>query len=905
MTQKKKAIVASLSLIALILLLCVIFLFPNFDMSQEKNSSQTPYASAEEPMDTTGYWIDENRRASGFAGGSGTRADPYEIENAEQLAYLSWTVYSNNAHGGAVTVDGTISYFYSGIYFEQTADIDLSSYYWQPIGMGYNREGVSMFHWFSGNYDGNGYTISGLYTPSGTGNSFAHQGLFGYIYGRTNTNRASISNIGVIDSHVQGYDNCGGISGYAVYTNITDCYFSGQIDGGHYIGGITGYTYYITIERCYNTGNVNGDTDVGGIVGRGAYTNIYDCYNIGSVVGLSSNDGGIAGSAFSSSVIINCYNTGSVIGANQSVGGLIGSTTASSVYNSFNIGTVANSSQYIRNIGGLVGFSSSTISSCYYGGNCELTVGLGNTTIDTDGQVERLDDIATLAKTEAWYTDESLWNGSYPWEMGETWFIFETMNDGYPVLEIYFWIDIFDFDNYLLEGEGSESNPYLIQSEQDIAFLSWSVYNDQAYNNLSTTAGDIEYFYSGIYFKQTNNLNLEGCYWQPIGIAYTREGSSTQRYFSGNYDGGGYSISGVRTPTGTSNQYSNQGLFGYVYGVTIGSASFKNINVMDANIQGRDNLGVIAGTAQRAIIENCSSIGSVSSTEMYIGGVIGSGAYLTINECYNFCEVTNTNSSVSGGYIGGIIGSGGGTVTISNCYNYGSVSMTRQNIVSSGYNVGGIVGSLYSYPSSADMLNCYNFGTITSPNNNVGGVAGYIYGAVTVTGCFNMGIVNGYSCVGGIVGNVTRATIQSCFNSGDVNGESSSIGGVVGRTSQTTIADCGFEGDVTTESPDTSTLGALAGSVESGSSIENCYAISGMAEQNYAGGESDLVSNCVLIYRMENEEVKAYIGSDFSGFAWINGESCPMPKGLAWLGEIWEGSVTEQDLIDNGFVLAG
>lgn len=57
-----------------------------------------------------------------------------------------------------------------------------------------------------------------------------------------------------------------------------------------------------------------------------------------------------------------------------------------------------------------------------------------------------------------------------------------------PTNTNYYWTDTeaqnqlgVDFTNYTLSGSGSEEDPYLIQSETDLAFLSWTIYNDQVY----------------------------------------------------------------------------------------------------------------------------------------------------------------------------------------------------------------------------------------------------------------------------------------------------------------------------------------------------------------------------------------------------------------------------------------
>ena len=98
---------------------------------------------------------------------------------------------------------------------------------------------------------------------------------------------------------VYGYDNLGGIAGYA-NDAVVECGFEGYVHGNSIIGGITGIGY---CERCYAKGIVEGDDHVGGISGTSGCT---DCYFIGL---LGSNDGfggGISGAGIPVK-IVNCY----------------------------------------------------------------------------------------------------------------------------------------------------------------------------------------------------------------------------------------------------------------------------------------------------------------------------------------------------------------------------------------------------------------------------------------------------------------------------------------------------------------------------------------------------------------------------------------------------------------------
>ena len=725
--------------------------------------------------------------------GKGTKENPYLISTAEELAGLSYMVYT-----GSVPVTSTYHY-YSGVYFKQTADIDLSAHYWQPIGIYYDRNGNYSHHYFSGNYDGDGYTISGIVTPMGTTNGYSYQGLFGYVSGESSTNQAEIKNVGVINSSVQGYSYIGEIAGGASNLVITNCYNTGNVTGSNYVGGIVGYaSSYATITNCYNTGSVtvtgSGDR-VGGIVGYG-YPLITNCYNTGSVTG-SSRVGGIVGS--SSSTITNCYNTGSVTGSNY-VGGITGYLSGSSnMSNCYNLGEISGSS-YVggligygyaygsskgrisikisnsfntgdvvgtANIGGILGYrytnsyGSITVTNCYYGGDCTL-----------EGYSETL---ATDAKNQDWIEKNLYWDFAFTWKIDNA------ENNGYPILRASddqdWWLSDSTYYDTIWEGSGTEEDPYLISTAAELAGLSYLVYSGTAKQEHING----NYYFSGVYFKQTDNIDLSEHYWQPIGIYYDRNGTTTQHYFSGTYDGDGFTVSGIKTPAGSSNAYSYQGLFGYVYGRSSISAEIKNVGVINSNIQGYQYVGGVVGYADSSYstITNCYNTGSVTGG-FNVGGIVGSGSP---TNCYNTGSVAGSSS-----FVGGIVGSASSHSTITNCYNTGDVT-------GSSY-VGGITGSASSYST---ITNCYNTGDVTG-SSYVGGVVGHTYS--TITYCYNTGTVTlnstgtGTSYVGGIVGS---GSPTNCFNLGKVTGTGSGTININGITANGTPTNCYYGGDCTLE----------------------------------------------------------------------------------------------------------
>ena len=761
------------------------------------------------------YWINYVTETTGFAGGTGTASDPYLIETAEQLAYLSYMVYS----GSASVID---KYYYYGVYFKQTADIDLSAHYWQPIGIEYDRNGTQTQHYFSGIYDGDGYTLSGIYTPEGSDNAYSYQGLFGYVYGRSSTNKAEIKNVGVVNFNIQGYNYVGGVVGYTGYnTTITNCYNTASVTGSEYVGGIAGYAdstitncynkgsvtgsgFYVggivgdassssTITNCYNTGSVTGSSIyVGGIVGYAdSYSNITNCYNTGSVAGSSSYVGGIVGNVFntmitncyntgvvsgrssvggivgnaSSSTITNCYNTGSVTGSSSSVGGIVGDVSSySTITNCYNTGSVTGSS-YVGgiagngsptncfNLGEVIGTGSGTINidgitangtatNCYYGGECTL-----------EGYSETL---ATDARNIEWYKNIEKWSSDYVWDFYYLWDIVAGENDGLPIFAkgTDNWI-LDGFYDTTWEGKGTVEEPFLISTAQELAGLSYVVYYGTAEDKYIN--GD--YYFSGVYFKQTADIDLSEHYWQPIGISDDRYGNSVQHYFSGKYDGGNFTISGINTPSGTMHAYSYQGLFGYVRGESsTNQAEIKNVGVIDSNIHGYYYVGGIVGYANyNTTITNCYNKGSVTGSSSYVGGIVGyADSYSNITNCYNTGSVAGSSS-----YVGGIVGNASSS-TITNCYNTGAVTLNSTRIGTYFVGVGGIAGD-------GNATNCYNTGTVTLNSTGTGThYVGGIAGDGNATNCFNLGEVIGTGSgtinISGITGN---GTATNCYYGGD------------------------------------------------------------------------------------------------------------------------------------------
>ena len=169
-------------------------------------------------------------------------------------------------------------------------DIDLSGYpNWTPIGT-FTRNPLQASYPFSGVFDGQGYSITGL-KMSGNEDS---KGLFGYAYCE------AIRNVVIRNPEIEGKDQVGALVGYQAYSNqgIKNCaVIGGKIQGRNHVGGLVGYMEESPIQNCYSTCEVVAMSFyAGGIVGdHRVVASIRNCYATGNISGTYS--GGIVGVA--------------------------------------------------------------------------------------------------------------------------------------------------------------------------------------------------------------------------------------------------------------------------------------------------------------------------------------------------------------------------------------------------------------------------------------------------------------------------------------------------------------------------------------------------------------------------------------------------------------------------------
>lgn len=272
---------------------------------------------------------------------------------------------------------------------------------------------------YSGRFDGNGSTITGVSTVSGS-----YQGLFATVAGGTVQNvklaevdisggtyagavvgynkGGTIQNCEFVSGTVQNGSTCtggivgynagkvidctisgsvssnaartGGVAGYAATgSQIENCTINEPVSGGQAVGGIVGMsTGTSSVTNCTVNDNISGSSLVGGIVGQNNSGNIDNC-TISSDVeikGTGSTIGGIAG-RFLSGTISNCSSAASVNGTSF-VGGIVGSSEGN-IQNSHSTGTVSGSTA----VGGIAGEGIGPIQECYSEGTVTGTTDVG------------------------------------------------------------------------------------------------------------------------------------------------------------------------------------------------------------------------------------------------------------------------------------------------------------------------------------------------------------------------------------------------------------------------------------------------------------------------------------------------------------------------------------------------
>lgn len=232
-------------------------------------------------------------------------------------------------------------------------------------------------------------------------------------------------------------------------------------------------------------------------------------------------------------------------------------------------------------------------------------------------------------------------------------------------------------------------------------------------------------------FVQTTDIDLLGTAWTPLGNASAK--------FTGNFDGGGFSISRLSV----SGAGISVGLFGEVNG-----ASLTRIRITSGTATGDTNVGGLVGSSLNSDISVSSSAVNVTG-KTYVGGLVG-----------NMDSTSGTRSLAKSNAMGSVTGSWSPP---------GSPSTF----------IGGLVG----HASNIAVSQSYASGTVTSDGNYVAGlIGGSAQGSIANS--YATGAVTGVWQVGGLVGEVDQTPISNAYATGSVTAgaPSNAQGGLVGQS---------------------------------------------------------------------------------------------------------------------------
>ncbi|MBP5338467.1 MAG: hypothetical protein J6Z14_04070, partial [Prevotella sp.] len=586
---------------------------------------------------------------------AGNSTDPYMIYNKDQLDLLAHRV--NGTHGETADEDG-----YSGKYFRLGADITYTyTKAWNEAtteddnnyeAIGY-YDGGEIVRSFRGDFDGAGHTISGIRIyRSGNDDADKYQGIFGL------TDGANIHGLRLADARITGYDNTGGIVGNNYHGTVTDCHVASNVcihaaqSNAWYHGGIAGD----------NAGTVENSTSAATLTIPTGATGC-ECY--GAIAGNNSSTGTLRDNLAIGATVPATGNSyyGAIAGRNNN-----GGTLQRNYYTACNVAGVANATNVgcsnadvTDNDGAVPGYFITL------GENLSIASGATTFVIPAHGETA-----AVTYHVAAEGAQVTLSTGCEGYQMHNV-----TYNDGtadhtvspdgdgkyiftMPAANVSVTANV---GVILWAGTGDKDDPYIIEFASQLSLLAYRV--NGTHGETAVANG-----YSGKYFRlgaditynhdtDWDDASSEENNYEAIGGYY----GSTDRYFRGDFDGAGHTISGIRIHrSGTGYANSDQGIFGQT-----GGANIHGLRLADARITGYDDTGGIVGfndgTVTDCHVASNVCIHTVQSEACYHGGIAGYNYGGTVANCTSAATLTIASSATSCGDYGAIAG-----------YNYATLS---------------------------------------------------------------------------------------------------------------------------------------------------------------------------------------------------------------------------------------
>lgn len=643
----------------------------------------------------------------------------------DYAAYSSATAFYIDSPEGLVTLSEITNivgqsdayrprFQYKTIYLKN--DIDMSGVdNFRPIAddTQNNITGTTDTNLFMGTFDGQGHRIKNLHISSNKEGN-VNVALFGYVL------QAKIQYL-IIDSSCSftytGSSADARTAAVVARTQASGGVFTGLKDG-------VNQDTCVAIQYVKNEAPVTSNTFAGGIVGTGCWSTnapilIRGCVNAGNIQGKTAASGIFGYSVGDNGRQIsfeNCTNTGNITATNGSAAGLyVNGRTAWDA-----------KLLYIRDCtvsGTISGVDADPFYVAKFTNSSYINIDVTNTAPDV--KLNFLD--ATVG---------------YDYSAVEK-VTKETLLEVEPITAI----------------TTSSKKTFKISTPAELQFLA-------NYVNKGEGVTDVKSCMYGITVYLAGNLDMSGVEFTPIG-------NVEANYFSGTFDGQGYTIDNL---TFTTTDCSYVGLFGNIRGATLRNVVLGSKCSFEYNGSGAAYTGALVGRTWNTAFSSAERTALGITSTAYI--------YSTISNCYSAANVASAGNA--GGIVGDVHAAGGDNnrysgLTVYNCTNVGNVT---SDVVA-----GGIVG----YCNRDIVLrHCRNAGVITLTaetagiTTGVGGICGSLNSGVersaTLKNSVNNGKIVGVGTVGGIVGNkLSRiAKVHGCTNYGVIESSGSNSASIIG-----------------------------------------------------------------------------------------------------------------------------
>ena len=421
----------------------------------------------------------------------------------------------------------------------------------------------------------------------------------------------------------------------------------------------------------------------------------------------------------------------------------------------------------------------------------------------------------------------------------------------------------------ILEGSGTESDPYTINSIEDLVVFSYNVRNANTYEGEFVNLGlsldfssdksyvnpETEDYSQYGYNGKLKELLTSGSGFLPIGQYYVENGedavAAEPNSFKGTFNGNNNAIKNLYINRVSEKDNAQIGLFGSNFG------EIKDLGLVNVNIQAQGVSTILGGVVgdNYKNVSNCYTTGKISCNSTLwsmVGGITGIlEDNSKVTKCYNEADISHINKGDAGQALAaGIAGcTEVGYAEIIECYNNGIIYAESERRQA---NAAGIVAAF----KGGKVNNCYNKGRITSKKifDNNSGFAGGILGSymdydeAELKNCYNVGEIifegevdNTEIHIGGIAGYAMTLKTNNVYNLGNINiigtNKKIRIGGIFGFFGNSNIQNAYNRGKIIAEDTESESIGGFIGDINSGT-FNECYYLTGIYDESGGNGSS-------------------------------------------------------------------